>query len=71
MIEKEVPASSRSLEGLQRLRRARLLTRLSTDELLAQTRGDIGSLMTREAVLLAKDSAPSSPAAGQAPAQIH
>lgn len=43
LIEKEAPASSRSLEGLQRLRRARLLTRLSTDELLALTRGDIGS----------------------------
>ena len=43
LIEKEAPESSRGLEGLQRLRRARLRTRLSTDELLALTRGDIGS----------------------------
>ena len=43
LIEKEAPEISRSLEGLQRLRRARLRTRLSTDELLALTRGDIGS----------------------------
>ena len=43
LIEKDAPGSTRSLEGLQRLRRARLRTRLSTDELLAQTRGDIGS----------------------------
>lgn len=40
LIEKEAPESSRGLEGLQRLRRARLRTRLSTDELLALTRGD-------------------------------
>lgn len=40
LIEKEAPESSRGLEGLQRLRRARLRTRLSTDELLALTRGN-------------------------------
>lgn len=43
LIEKEAPESSRGSGGLQRLRRARLRTRLSTDELLALTRGDIGS----------------------------
>ncbi|MCS5700332.1 AbrB/MazE/SpoVT family DNA-binding domain-containing protein [Cyanobium sp. FGCU-52] len=41
LIEKESPAATRAQEGLQRLRRARALrTRLSTDELLALTRGD-------------------------------
>ena len=41
LIEKESPAATRAQEGLQRLRRARpLRTRLSTDELLALTRGD-------------------------------
>ena len=40
LIEKEPPTASRGQEGLQRLRRARpLRTRLSTDELLALTRG--------------------------------
>jgi bifunctional DNA-binding transcriptional regulator/antitoxin component of YhaV-PrlF toxin-antitoxin module len=43
LIEKDGPECSRGSEGLQRLRRARLRTRLSTDELLALTRGDIGS----------------------------
>jgi hypothetical protein len=41
LIEKESPAATRAQEGLQRLRRARpLRNRLSTDELLALTRGD-------------------------------
>ena len=40
LIEKEPPTASRGQEGLQRLRQARpLRTRLSTDELLALTRG--------------------------------
>jgi AbrB family looped-hinge helix DNA binding protein len=40
VIEKEPQKPSRGSEGLQRLRRARLRTRMSTDELLALTRGD-------------------------------
>ena len=41
LIEKEPPTATRAQEGLQRLRRARpLRNRLSTDELLALTRGD-------------------------------
>jgi AbrB family looped-hinge helix DNA binding protein len=41
LIEKESPTATRAQEGLQRLRRVRpLRTRLSTDELLALTRGD-------------------------------
>ncbi|MCP9809711.1 AbrB/MazE/SpoVT family DNA-binding domain-containing protein [Cyanobium sp. HWJ4-Hawea] len=40
LIEKEPTEGSPGSEGLQRLRRARLRTRLSTDELLALTRGD-------------------------------
>lgn len=40
LIEKEPAEGSPGSEGLQRLRRARLRTRLSTDELLALTRGD-------------------------------
>jgi AbrB family looped-hinge helix DNA binding protein len=40
LIEKDAPESSRGQEGLQRLRRARLRTRLSTDALLALTRGE-------------------------------
>lgn len=40
MIEKEAPEGSPGKEGFQRLRRARLPTRLSTDALLALTRGD-------------------------------
>lgn len=40
LIEKESAEGSPGSEGLQRLRRARLRTRLSTDELLALTRGD-------------------------------
>ena len=39
LIEKEPAEGSPGSEGLQRLRRARLRTRLSTDELLALTRG--------------------------------
>lgn len=39
-IEKDTPALSPGQDGLQRLRRARLRTRLSTDELLALTRGE-------------------------------
>jgi len=38
-IEKQTQEASRSSEGLQRLRRARLRGRLSTDALLALTRG--------------------------------
>jgi hypothetical protein len=40
LIEKESPNGSPGSEGLQRLRGVRLRTRLSTDELLALTRGD-------------------------------
>ena len=40
LIEKEPAAGSPGSEGLQRLRRARLRTRLSTDELLALSRGE-------------------------------
>lgn len=40
LIEKEPAEASRGSEVLHRLRRARLRTRLSTDELLALTRGD-------------------------------
>ena len=40
MIEKDAPECSRGREGLERLRRARLRTRLSTDALLDLTRGD-------------------------------
>jgi len=40
LIEKDAPERSRGQEGLQRLRRARLRTRLSTDELLALARGE-------------------------------
>ena len=40
LIEKESPNGSPGSEGLQRLRRARLRTRLSTDELLALSRGE-------------------------------
>ncbi len=40
LIEKEPAAESPGSEGLQRLRRARLRTRLSTDELLALSRGE-------------------------------
>ena len=40
LIEKEPAEGSPGSEGLQRLRRARLRTRLSTDELLALSRGD-------------------------------
>jgi bifunctional DNA-binding transcriptional regulator/antitoxin component of YhaV-PrlF toxin-antitoxin module len=40
LIEKEPAQGSPGSEGLQRLRRARLLTRLSTDELLALSRGE-------------------------------
>ncbi len=39
LIEKEPAEGSPGSEGLQRLRRARLRPRLSTDELLALTRG--------------------------------
>lgn len=39
LIEKQTPECSRASDGLQRLKRARLRTRLSTDELLALTRG--------------------------------
>ena len=40
LIEKEPEEPSRGSEGVQRLRRARLRTRLSTEELLALTRGE-------------------------------
>ena len=40
LIEKEPAEGSPGSEGLQRLRRARLRTRLSTDELLALSRGE-------------------------------
>jgi bifunctional DNA-binding transcriptional regulator/antitoxin component of YhaV-PrlF toxin-antitoxin module len=40
LIENDTPALSPGQDGLQRLRRARLRTRLSTDELLALTRGN-------------------------------
>jgi len=40
LIEKESAALTPSRDGLQRLRRARLRTRLSTDELLALSRGE-------------------------------
>ena len=40
LIEKEPAEGSPGSEGLKRLRRARLRTRLSTDELLALTRGE-------------------------------
>lgn len=40
VIEKEAQETSPGSEGVQRLRRARLRTRLSTDELLALTRGE-------------------------------
>ena len=40
LIEKESGEGSPGSEGLQRLRRARLRTRLSTDELLALSRGE-------------------------------
>ena len=40
LIEKDAAEGSRGREGLERLRRARLRTRLSTDELLALTRGE-------------------------------
>ena len=40
LIEKESGALTPSRDGLQRLRRARLRTRLSTDELLALSRGE-------------------------------
>ena len=40
LIEKDSAEGSRGREGLERLRRARLRTRLSTDELLALTRGE-------------------------------
>lgn len=40
LIEKDSAEGSRGQEGLQRLRRARLRTRLSTDELLALMRGE-------------------------------
>jgi hypothetical protein len=40
LIEKEPAQGSPGNEGLQRLRRARLRTRLSTDELLALSRGE-------------------------------
>jgi len=39
-IEKQAQETSRSSDGLQRLRRARLRGRLSTDALLALTRGE-------------------------------
>lgn len=39
ILEKLGDQPSRGKEGLQRLRHARLRTRLSTDELLALTRG--------------------------------
>ena len=39
LIEKDTPALSPGQDGLQRLRRSRPCTRLSTDELLALTRG--------------------------------
>ena len=40
LIEKDTPALSPGQDGLQRLRRARPRTRLSTDDLLALTRGE-------------------------------
>jgi len=40
LIEKEPEEPSRGSEGVQRLRRARPRTRLSTEELLALTRGE-------------------------------
>ena len=40
LIEKEPEEPSRGSEGVQRLRRARPRTRLSTDALLALTRGE-------------------------------
>lgn len=40
LIEKESEELSRGIEGVQRLRRARPRTRLSTDDLLALTRGE-------------------------------
>jgi AbrB family looped-hinge helix DNA binding protein len=40
LIEKEPAEGSPGSEGLQRLRRARLRTRLSTDELLALSRSE-------------------------------
>lgn len=40
LIEKAPQAPSRGKEGLERLRQARLRTRMSTDELLSLTRGD-------------------------------
>lgn len=40
LIEKDTPALSPGQDGLQRLRRARQRTRLSTDDLLALTRGE-------------------------------
>lgn len=39
-IEKQPQEASRGSDGLQRLRRARLRSRLSTDALLALTRGE-------------------------------
>ncbi len=41
LIEKEPAEGSPGSEGLQRLRRARLRTRLRTDELLALSRGEM------------------------------
>lgn len=40
VIEKSSEGPSRGKEGIRRLRQARLRSRLSTDELLALTRGD-------------------------------
>lgn len=40
LIEREPAEGSPGSEGLQRLRRARLRTRLSTDDLLALSRGE-------------------------------
>ncbi|WP_216593347.1 hypothetical protein [Cyanobium gracile] len=42
LLEKAPEQMEPGVEAIQRLRRARLCTRLSTDELLALTRGDGG-----------------------------
>jgi AbrB family looped-hinge helix DNA binding protein len=42
ILEKAPLSQSAGAEAIQRLRQARLRTRLSTDELLALTRGDEG-----------------------------
>ena len=45
-LEKDDSQPSRGTEAVQRLQQARLRTRLSTDQLLALTRGDIDDIET-------------------------